>query len=315
MPSHIITVLGPVKAESLGITDAHNHLWINPVLGADPGAPVLQYEDLILAELKDFQEAGGVTQVDCQPPGCGRDANRLRRLSERSGVKVVACTGFHRRRYYPAPAPLFDLDAKTAADFFLDEIDNGLLETRGTRVAPVYPGFIKIAAEASFADSPIALFEAAAEACLKRGVCIEMHTEKGAAVEHFLEFFTARAVPAERLIFCHMDKRPDLGLHMELSQAGVGLEYDTFFRPKYEPENNVWPLLQHMLVKGWMESLILATDLAEAVLWRRMGDGPGLIAFITQVQDRLQSLGIPNEQITLLMGGNIARKLAVDHKE
>ncbi len=70
-----------------------------------------------------------------------------------------------------------------------------------------------------------------------------------------------------------------------------------------------------MLVKGWMESLILATDLAEAVLWRRMGDGPGLIAFITQVQDRLQSLGIPNEQITLLMGGNIARKLAVDHKE
>ena len=36
----VITVQGPLQYERLGITDAHNHMWIEPVPGADPSAPV-----------------------------------------------------------------------------------------------------------------------------------------------------------------------------------------------------------------------------------------------------------------------------------
>jgi hypothetical protein len=42
---------------------------------------------------------------------------------------------------------------------------------------------------------------------------------------------------------CHVDKRPDVGLHRELARAGVLLGYDTFGRPKYNPDQGVWQLI------------------------------------------------------------------------
>jgi predicted metal-dependent phosphotriesterase family hydrolase len=46
----VITVQGPLPYEHLGITDAHNHMWIEPIAGADPGAPVLNQFNAILQE-------------------------------------------------------------------------------------------------------------------------------------------------------------------------------------------------------------------------------------------------------------------------
>src|SRR5690606_13298892 len=93
----VMTVLGPVPAAALGVVDAHSHLYIAPVPGGAADAPVLVDEAGVGRELVSFRAAGGGTIVDCQPGGCGRDGRVLRRLSESSGVHVVAATGFHRR--------------------------------------------------------------------------------------------------------------------------------------------------------------------------------------------------------------------------
>jgi phosphotriesterase-related protein len=63
----------------------------------------------------------------------------------------------------------------------------------------------------------------------------------------------------------HIDKRPDHGLHAELTQAGVMLAYDTFFRPKYDPERNLWPQISAMVAAGLNHVVALATDVAEAM--------------------------------------------------
>ena len=55
----------------MGITDAHNHVWIEPVQGADPAAPVLDQFDLIRKELLAYQAAGGGSILDCQPAAAG----------------------------------------------------------------------------------------------------------------------------------------------------------------------------------------------------------------------------------------------------
>ncbi|RIK12691.1 MAG: hypothetical protein DCC51_16715, partial [Anaerolineae bacterium] len=106
-----MTVLGPVDKGALGVVDAHSHLYIAPVAGGPSDAPVLVGETGVGRELATFRAAGGGAVVDCQPGGCGRDGRVLRRLSERTGVHVIAATGFHRRRYYPPDAPLFGLSA------------------------------------------------------------------------------------------------------------------------------------------------------------------------------------------------------------
>ncbi|HET6846368.1 MAG TPA: hypothetical protein VFH29_06000, partial [Anaerolineales bacterium] len=121
-PRPVRTVLGPVPHTALGITDAHNHAWILAVPGAEPGSPVLDQYDSILAELTQYHEAGGRTLLDCQPAGFGRDANKLQALSRASGVQIVACTGFHRRRYAPDFKTLWSAQADSLSQRFILEL-------------------------------------------------------------------------------------------------------------------------------------------------------------------------------------------------
>lgn len=94
------------------------------------------------------------------------------------------------------------------------------------------------------------------------------------------------------------------------ANQGIMLEYETFYRPKYQPEENVWPLLEQMVATGLSRQVAIATDMADARLWARKGDGPGLSGLITQITPRLENLGIPTEIIHGLVGQNIAARLA-----
>jgi len=307
----ITTVLGPVAPEELGITDAHSHVWIEPVVGATPDAPVLNDEGPIVQELIRYRAAGGGAIVDCQPGGCGRNGRILPTLSRASGVHLIACTGFHRRLYYPPDPPLWQMSAAAAAELFIAELTDALRETKDT-AEPVRAGFIKIAGEASLDATPRHLLEAAAAACRATGCAIEMHTEKGTAVEAFLQFFLDQGVAPQRLVFCHVDKRPDFAFHQAIAQSGAMLEYDTFFRPKYNPEQTVWPLLEKMIAAGLEGQIALATDMADSAMWSTFGGQPGMAAFITQIQARLVGWGLAAATIQALTGGNIAHRLGLD---
>ena len=162
----VITVQGPLPYEYLGITDAHNHMWIEPVPGADPSAPILNQFDLILKELVEYREKGGETLLDCQPEGCGRDGNQLLALSIASKVNLIACTGFHRKKYYPQNYWLWRARAQKICDFLCSELEQGLFETLETP-SPVRAGFIKIALESTWADCPHAALEGAASAAVE----------------------------------------------------------------------------------------------------------------------------------------------------
>ena len=309
MDKRVMTVLGAVAPDELGIVDGHSHVWIDPVLDAAPDAPVLNNETAIAAELRQFRAAGGGAIVDHQPGGCGRNGRILPTLSRASGVHLIASTGFHRKIYYPPGHLLWHMDAGAAADLFVDELTVALHETKES-VPPVRAGVIKIAGETTLAETPQQLLEAAAIACLKTDCAISMHTERGTAVEDFLRFFLDQGVDPQRLIFCHVDKRPDFAFHQAIAQTGARLEYDTFFRPKYEPERNVWPLLEKMIQAGLAAQIILATDMADSGMWRTMGGRPGAAAFMTELKTRLETMAVPAAAIQDLMGRNVSFRLA-----
>jgi 5-phospho-D-xylono-1,4-lactonase len=304
----ITTVLGPVAPDDLGIVDAHSHVWVEPVPGATEHTPSLAERDSILTELSAFRQAGGDGIVDCQPGGCGRNGNILADLSLASGVTLVACTGFHRRRYYPTDDPLWGLDAQAAADRFISELGHDLVETR-ERPVPVRAGFVKAACEATLAGTSRALLEGAAWAARETGAALAIHTERGEAAEEIVRFLAFEGVETRQVVLCHMDKRPDHGLHRELAQAGVLLEYDTFHRPKYDPETKLWPLIAAMAAAGLDGAVALATDMADPILWA-FGGGPGLASLPGSIRARLRALDLPEESIGRMLGGNIAARLA-----
>ncbi len=202
----VMTVQGPVPFESLGVADAHNHMWIDPIPGADPNAPILNQFDSILKELIEYREKGGGTLLDCQPGGCGRNGNQLLALSIASSVNIIACTGFHRKKYYSQDCWLWKADAEKICDFLCSELNQGLLETLETS-SPVRAGFIKIALESAWADCTPAALEGAASAALKSKALMEIHTEKGALAEKACVYFTDVGLSPSQLVLCHMDKK------------------------------------------------------------------------------------------------------------
>jgi len=307
--SNVMTVLGEVYPEHLGVTDAHNHVWIDQIHGVNPAGPVLNLWEPILSELLEYALAGGQTILDCQPCGCGRNANKLAKLSKASGVAIVACTGFHRNLYYPPDYWLWREQTEAIAHHFLQEIQTGMQETLGSEI-PIRAGFIKIACEDTLRKTYQPALEAAVQAAVETRLAIEIHTEKGGDAEAIVEFFLNRNVKASQIILCHIDKRPDFSLHSTLAQTGIFLEYDTFYRPKYQPEKFLWPLITSMIAAGFEERITLATDMAEASMWSTLGGGPGLANYPQRISKQLNEIGLDRRNVKKLMGENISRCLA-----
>jgi predicted metal-dependent phosphotriesterase family hydrolase len=300
------TVTGPVPVEQVMLADAHAHAWIAPPDGIQSEFRLeLNNYDAIKAELSDFRAAGGTTLVDCQPGGCGRDANRLLELAQATGLHITATTGFHRRKYYPPDSWLWSAPAETAAAYFVEELTMGMVETGGTIPATT----IKVGYDGVIEGQPRVLMEAAAEASHQTGALILFHTERGANVEVLVPFFADRGVTANRLYLCHVDKRPDVGLHRGLAQAGVLLGYDTFVRPKYDPEHGAWPLIKTLVADGLSTHVAIGLDLAMASMWQHYGGQIGLPFLPQQIVARLQAEGFPETIIRQLTAQNIALRL------
>jgi predicted metal-dependent phosphotriesterase family hydrolase len=303
----IHTVTGLVPIEDIQLADGHGHVWIDPPEDVAPDARLVLNDRVAMEdELKDFRDAGGTLVVDCQPGGCGRDARMLARLAEATGVSITATTGFHRQKYYPPTSWLWTASEEEAAAYFVEELSAGTRETDGTVPATT----IKVGYEGTLAGQSRVLIEAAAEAARQTGAPILCHTEEGRNVEALPLFFEDRGVAADRLYFCHVDKRPDIGLHRELARAGVLLGYDTLLRPQYRPDETTWPLIKEMVADGLGHQIAIGLDLARPHLLRRYGGQPGLLALPEQIMPRLQAEGISEPVIAQLTGKNVARRLA-----
>ena len=93
------TVLGPVASDKLGQTLMHEHItcadWS---MRMNFGDKFLQYDKLVemaSGQLKKLKEYGIDTFVDGTAVNLGRDIHLLRDVAEKSGVNIVASSGFY----------------------------------------------------------------------------------------------------------------------------------------------------------------------------------------------------------------------------
>src|SRR5437879_297286 len=93
----IVTVLGPIAREKLGVTDAHDHLFLR-----SPALAGQEFEDLDRAveEVTGAARGGLQALVEVTPIGLGRDPVKMRAVAEATGVHIVAATGYHRDAHY-----------------------------------------------------------------------------------------------------------------------------------------------------------------------------------------------------------------------
>jgi phosphotriesterase-related protein len=309
----IVTVLGDIDPGDLGFCQSHEHLSIapgysaelNPDLRIDNGAKTLE-------ELLAYRGAGGMALVDAQPPGCGRDPDMLAFLSRKSGVHIIASTGFHRLVFYPESHWIHALNEDTLTRLFLDELDRGMYglcdDRPPKRSTASRAGQIKTALDAgTFTAEHEKLFRAAAAAARSTGSALMVHIEKGSAPLGLADFLFKLGVEPERLVFCHPDRAvPQIEIHRELCGRGINLEYDTIGRPKYHDDDHEADIICVMIEAGFEDRILMSLDVTRARL-ASYGGIPGLTHILHNFIPRLRRRGISETAIGRFFFRNPAR--------
>jgi len=244
----IRTVLGEIDTSQLSYCHAHEHVWIDGDID-DYGAS--------LRELCLFKSAGGSSLVDAQPLSAGGNIEQLKRLSNDSGVNIIAAGGFHLDKYYDRgeiPAIRYHQDI----------------------------GIMKCALDVrEKAERYRAVLEETIGISMNRGLPLLVHVERNARVDTFIEYLEKKHMPMDRVILCHMDRAcDDLKLHEAVLREGCYLEYDTIGRYKYHDDDRECDIINHAVSLGYEDRILLGLDTTKARLLS-YGGTPGL-CFIRQ---------------------------------
>ena len=273
------TVTGDIEARTLGFCQCHEHLFIERCKSFDI-SPLLLMDDLdkSSAELQLYRSCGGQSLVDAQPGLAGRMAEHLLAASEKTGVNIIAVTGFHKTLFYNDDSYIFSDSVQKISAFYISEIEQGMLSSMGTGAKRLAckAGLIKVAVDAGgiYANATYEkLFEAAACAAVATGATIFCHVEKGSDALEILMFFSSLGVQPYRIILCHLDRAQyDFVYHKDCLDTGVFLEYDTINRVKYHDDAKEADLICEMVESGYADQLLLGLDSTRGRLHNYGGD-------------------------------------------
>ena len=276
MPLVVRTVRGDVEPSELGPTDAHEHLFfITPIQPGDEFADV----DRAIEEAETLVAAGGRTLVDWTPLGLGRDPEGLLRVSEATGLHVVAATGVHRDAHYLADDPLRSIAVDDLADRFVSDVTGSGVRSGIVKVGASYHRLQPLERMA---------FAAAAEAHRRTGVPVCVHTEHGTMGLRIVEHLGELGVPPDSIVLAHLDRNPDAVEHAETGNAGAWLQLDGPGRTKYWPDSTILQLIADLAERGLAARLLLGGDTGRSTTMRAYGGGPGLDYVFARFKPRLE---------------------------
>ncbi|HEV2027894.1 MAG TPA: aryldialkylphosphatase [Candidatus Dormibacteraeota bacterium] len=298
----VVTVLGPIAPVQLGVTDAHDHLFLR-----SPALPGQDFDDAgrAIEEVGEAKRGGLQAIVEVTPIGLGRRPAGMRAVSEATGVHVVAATGYHRDAHYPQNHWVREASVELLAQRILTDLQEGMHPEDWLTEAPLDParaGVIK--AGASYQH--ISTLEerrlvAAAIGHRATGAAILVHTEIGTCAHQIVDLLVREGVRPNRIILAHLDRNPDLELHAEVAARGVMLEYDTPGRIKYRPDSQLLDLIDGMVEAGHSDRLLLGLDLGQRDYFRAYGGGPGLSYLMEAFVPRLRKrVGFPAHEMILV---------------
>ncbi|HEY3882069.1 MAG TPA: phosphotriesterase [Trebonia sp.] len=223
--SRVNTVLGPVPAEALGVVAIHEHIGYGmPGSELDSGwwkTPEQRYAETV-PKLRDFHLNGGGTFVDVTGICNGRDVDYYKSLSAKTGVHIVACTGFVGG---DTALPFF---ARASVEYltaqFTHEITAGIGDT-GSRAGVIKVGVSRGGRMTSL-DKRI--YRAGARAALATGVPVLTHLAIDA--ENAIAIFGEEGLPLDRVLFGHADDgvNADKTRDTWIAARGGRVGFDTF---------------------------------------------------------------------------------------
>lgn len=254
----IMTVLGSISKDELGITLPHEHLLIdltyrlNYLKPTDPhkislvNAPItleslgeirrdttfskdnyrLDDTQLAIEELNKFKRAGGSSLVEMSLPGIGRNPSELQTISEETGVNIIMATGWY--VLLSSPKSIKEKSANDLKHIMVEEL------TEGVNSTDIKAGVIKSACTHPITKDQEKILSATAAAQRETGAPLTFHPpvrdEKRRRVvktaDKVLDILIENGADPKRIYVSHMGisctdyriTRLDLDYHRDLME-------------------------------------------------------------------------------------------------
>jgi phosphotriesterase-related protein len=341
MQGKVMTVLGAIDPQDLGITLTHEHLLVDlrvwsqepedeekkalmhaPVdlstLGAIRRDPLLNLDNCVLddvvlaiAELRQFKAAGGSSVVDCTNNGLQRAPLALKEISQATGVHIIMGSGYYIGRSHPPDLHTRSLDA------IADEIITDL--TVGVGKTGIRAGLIgEIGTSYKIRATEKKVLQAAARAQRRTGAPISVYLlpwrKNGIEALDILE---GEGVNLQQVILSHLSPTcDDVQYHTTLARRGAYVEYDFFGMEFYVDTVGQYmgsdyhsvTAIKRLIDAGCLERLLLSHDTGMKIQLTRYG-GWGYAHLLKNIVPMLQRRGFGESEITTLLVNNPQRVL------
>ncbi len=299
------TVRGDISPAALGITYMHEHLHgFSLSEGTDPDL-CLDSEAAAAHELMLFKQAGGQAIVEMSPQDYNRNLLVMKRLSEATGVHVIAVTG-----YIKAASANALVESKT-----INEISDELIQDvmRGMNGTEIKAGLLKAGSSLNkITPNEEKMLRGAARAQRETGALISTHTEAGTMALEQVTIFKEEGVPVEKVLIGHMDRRLDYDYHLEVAKTGVTLGYDQFSKEKYYPDFERIDFIARLFEAGYGKQIAVSGDLARRSDLTSYGGGPGYTFILWRIIPWLKKKGLSQQDIRTLFIDTPKRLLAME---
>ncbi len=313
------TVLGDIDEAALGHCQPHEHVYI--VGTVDQGiCPLIAINNLPFSvkELEYYHEKGGNTVVDANPLATGRDALALQDISRLSGVNIIATTGYHIPKFYPADHWIWTTSQEELEEIFTSEITDGMFMEgfyrKPTVRTDVRAGLVKAMITLDGMDNPqtVKCLTAAGKAAKATGASIMVHTDGLDELKMIDHLAGKIGVDPKSILVCHVDRQvKDLKRHEEIAKTGVFMEYDTITLFQFHNNADELRMLRHMADKGFLDQMLISTD-PETDRMKAYGSVVGIDYILEHFIPLMKLTGFSEEEIMKITRLNPAQALKID---
>ncbi|MGC5075495.1 phosphotriesterase family protein [Agrococcus sp. DT81.2] len=267
--SRVNTVLGAIPAEELGFVAVHEHIGYG-MPGSELDSkwwktPEERYDETV-PKLREFRELGGQTFVDATGICNGRDVDYYRSLSAKTGVHIVACTGFVGG---DTALPFFErASVEYLTEQFVHEITVGIDGT-GAKAGVIKVG---VSRGGRMTDLDKRIYRAAARASLRAGAPLLTHLAIDA--ENAIAIFEEEGLPLDRVLFGHVDDGVNFDKTRDtwIAEQGGRIGFDTFgyetelpdppfwARPRQDRLDHFLRFIGHTAERGFLGQALASAD-------------------------------------------------------
>lgn len=289
---HIMTVLGPIEPDELGMCLPFERVLQRPQLAAgtsDPGA--LDRVDLSAEELEHFTSLGGRSIVDITAADEGRTPAGLLTLTQRVPSHIIVSASI--------PAGLVDADPGRIVGHLMQEFDTGIELTR------IRAGVISIGG-----SLPPSALQPVLAAAAETGSAIFTGGYSTLELRSLLAAAEVRGISPDRVVVVNNPKDASIASVNDIlrcgATAGLGLA-------GADPDPALVAVID-VLERGDEDRLLVSLGGRSATDLRSYGGRPGWPYLLEYWMIEAMQRGASTQQIRQLVVDNPARVLAKVHK-